>query len=71
VYVYCKDVDAAYRRALAAGATSIQEPKDQFYGDRSGGVKDAAGNSWWIGTHIEDVSAEEMGRRAAAYAPNC
>jgi uncharacterized glyoxalase superfamily protein PhnB len=39
------------------------EPADQFYGDRHGGVKDAAGNSWWVATHIEDVSEEEMARR--------
>lgn len=47
-------------------ATSIMEPADQFYGDRHGGVKDAAGNSWWVATHIEDVSEEEMARRMAA-----
>ena len=66
IYVYVDDCDAAYRRALEAGATSVMAPADQFYGDRSGGVKDASGNYWWIGTHIEDVSAEEMARRAAA-----
>ncbi len=65
-YLYLPDCDAAYRRALAAGATSIMEPADQFYGDRHGGVKDAAGNSWWVATHIEDVSEEEMARRMAA-----
>jgi Uncharacterized protein conserved in bacteria len=63
-YVYVPDCDAAYRKALAAGATSLQKPADQFYGDRHGGVTDAAGNQWWIGTHIEDVSPEEMERRA-------
>jgi PhnB protein len=63
LYVYVEDVDATYRRALQAGATSIAEPKDQFYGDRSGGVRDASGNVWWIGTHVEDVSPEEMERR--------
>jgi PhnB protein len=64
VYVYVKDTDAAYRRALDLGATSLMEPADQFYGDRNAGVKDAAGNSWWISTHIEDVSSEELERRA-------
>ena len=44
LYLYVPDVDAAYQRAIKAGATSIMEPADQFYGDRSGGVKDAAGN---------------------------
>jgi len=68
IYVYTEDVDAAYRRALEAGATSVSEPKDQFYGDRSAGVTDACGNQWWIGTHIEDMSEEELLRRyKAAY----
>lgn len=52
VHVYVKSVDESYQRALAAGAISISEPKDQPYGDRSAGVKDAQGNFWWIGTHI-------------------
>jgi PhnB protein len=55
IYVYTEDVDAVYQRALQAGATSVSEPKDQFYGDRSAGVTDACGNQWWIGTHIEDM----------------
>ncbi len=55
LYLYLEDVDAVYRRALQAGATSIMEPADQPYGDRSGGVKDAFGNIWYISTHIEDV----------------
>jgi PhnB protein len=55
-YVYVPDCDAVYRRALAAGATSISEPTDQPYGDRSGGVKDAFGNTWYIATHIKDVT---------------
>jgi PhnB protein len=56
-YLYVPDCDAVYRRALAAGATSIAEPADQTYGDRSGGVKDAFGNQWYIATHIKDVSS--------------
>ena len=63
LYVYVEDVDATYQRALQAGATSVSEPKDQFYGDRSAGVQDSCGNQWWIGTHIEDVSEEELLRR--------
>jgi PhnB protein len=55
-YLYVPDCDALYHRALAAGATSISEPKDQTYGDRSGGVKDAFGNQWYIATHIRDVA---------------
>lgn len=66
VYVYVDDVDATYQRAVAAGGKSLGEPKDQFYGDRSGGVEDPCGNSWWIATHIEDVSYEESDRRFAA-----
>jgi PhnB protein len=54
-YLYVPNVDAAYRQAVAAGATSFQEPTDQFYGDRSAGVKDAFGNTWYIATHIKDV----------------
>ncbi|MGC2245497.1 MAG: VOC family protein [Terriglobales bacterium] len=56
-YLYVPDCDMVYRRALAAGATSISEPTDQPYGDRSGGVKDAFGNQWYIATHFKDVSS--------------
>jgi PhnB protein len=62
--LYTDNADAVYRRALEAGATSIREPANQFYGDRSGGVKDPAGNHWWIATHIEDVPPEELKKRA-------
>lgn len=51
LHVYVPDADAAYQRALAAGATSVEEPVDQFYGDREAGVKDPTGNVWWIATH--------------------
>jgi len=54
-YLYVPDVDALYARALRAGATSISEPKDQSYGDRSAGVKDVFGNQWYIATHVKDV----------------
>lgn len=66
VYVYVADTDGAYARAVKAGAKSLMEPADQFYGDRNAGVQDAFGNTWWIGTHKEDVSAEEMQRRMIA-----
>jgi PhnB protein len=56
-YVYVPDCDAVYRRALQAGATSIAEPVDQPYGDRSGAVKDVFGNQWYIATHIKDVAS--------------
>ena len=66
INLYVPDTDALYHSAIAAGATSIREPADQFYGDRSGGVRDAGGNEWWMATHIEDVSQEEMERRMKA-----
>lgn len=62
-FLYVADVDATYRNAIEAGATSMMEPSDQFYGDRTAGVRDQFGNEWWIGTHIEDLSAEELHRR--------
>jgi uncharacterized glyoxalase superfamily protein PhnB len=64
LHMYVPDVDAVYADAIAAGAASLREPNDQFYGDRMAGVEDAAGNQWWIATHVEDVSPEEMRRRA-------
>lgn len=64
--VYVDDVDATYAKALENGATSLREPEDQFYGDRTGGVVDEQGNQWWISTHIEDVSEDELRRRMAA-----
>src|SRR2546426_5993292 len=64
--LYVTDTDATYRRALKAGATSMREPMDAFYGDRTAGVKDSFGNSWGIATHQEDVSREELERRAEA-----
>ena len=67
LYLYVENTDAVYRRALDAGAVSIMEPADQFYGDRNAGVKDPSGNLWWIATHIEDVSPEELARRATTH----
>jgi uncharacterized glyoxalase superfamily protein PhnB len=67
VYVYVPNVDETYKKALAAGATSSMEPADQFYGDRHGGVKDQWGNFWWIATRVEDLSREEVERRAREY----
>jgi len=55
-YLYVPDMEGVYRQALAAGATSFQEPTDQPYGDRNAGVKDAFGNKWYIATHIKDVT---------------
>lgn len=54
-------------RTLDASATSLKEPMDQFYGDRSGGVQDLCGNHWHIATHKEDVPPEELARCAEAF----
>jgi PhnB protein len=70
MYVYVEDTDAAYQRGLAEGATSLQEPADQFYGDRTAGVRDRFGNQWFIGTHLETISEEEMKRRNEEYLAN-
>ena len=64
VYLYTPDVDKVYKQAIKVGGTSLMEPSDQFYGDRSGGVRDPLGNTWWLGTHIEDVSDTELQQRA-------
>ncbi len=66
LYVYVPDVDAAYQRALDAGAKSLMPVANQDYGDRSGGFEDPAGNWWWVATHVEDVSTQEIQRRAQA-----
>ena len=66
IYLYVQDTDTVYHRALRAGATSLQAPTDQFYGDRSAGVKDPVGNQWFIATHQEDVPPDEMIKRARA-----
>lgn len=63
LYVYVEDTDATYKKALEAGGTSVMEPADMFYGDRNAGVVDPCGNSWWIATHFEDVSTEELKKR--------
>ena len=65
LYIYVPDVDATYKKAVNAGAKSEREPADQFYGDRVANVVDDNGTRWSFGTHIEDVSPEELSRRAA------
>jgi PhnB protein len=64
LYVYVNDADAVYKAAIAAKAEQVQPMKDQFYGDRSGAVKDRWGNTWWIATQKEKVEGEELERRA-------
>ena len=63
IYLYVPDCDTLYRQAIDAGGTSIMPPATMFYGDRHGGVTDPCGNQWWIATHVEDVSDDEMRRR--------
>ncbi len=63
LYYFVEDVDRVYQQALKAGAQSVQEPEDQFYGDRTAGVSDPLGNAWWLATHIEDPTPEEIARR--------
>jgi PhnB protein len=67
LYLYVEDVDAVYKKAVAAGGKSVMEPTNQFYGDRSAGVEDAFGNHWGIATHVEDVPMDELERRAQAF----
>jgi PhnB protein len=62
---YVDDVDATFTKALANGAKEVRAVQDQFYGDRSGQFEDPFGHRWSIATHVEDVSPEEMERRAA------
>ena len=67
LHVYVPDIDATYAKALEAGADSITDPADMFYGERSATVRDPVGNLWHIATHLEDVSLEEIARRATSY----
>ncbi len=67
ISVYVDDVDAVFARAIDAGASPVRKVEDQFYGDRSGQFEDPFGHRWNVATHVEDVSPEEMQRRAAAF----
>ena len=64
LHMYVDDVDAMYQRGIAAGGVTVREPTTTFYGERSAGVKDPGGNNWWLACHVEDVSNEEIIRRA-------
>ena len=66
ILLYVEDVDAVFNQAVAAGAKVQRPVADQFYGDRTGGVTDPFGHVWYVATHMEDVSPEEMRKRAAA-----
>ena len=63
LHIHVDNADELIQRAVKAGAKIVREPQDQFYGERSGTIKDPFGHHWNIGHHIEDVSTEEMQRR--------
>jgi PhnB protein len=67
IFVYVDDIDALYKQAIDAGATSLMEPDDMFWGDRFGSVQDPFGHSWTIATHVEDVSPAEMQKRSEEF----
>jgi PhnB protein len=64
LFTYVEDVDGVFSRAVQAGAATVQEPEDHFYGDRVAMFDDPFGHRWNIATHVEDVSPEEMEKRA-------
>ena len=70
VHLYVTDVDAAFKRAVDAGATETMPVADMFWGDRFAGVVDPFGHNWSIATHKEDLTPEEMDKRAAEYFKN-
>jgi PhnB protein len=63
LFLYVKNVDEAFARAVAAGATAEMPPKDMFWGDRYAKLADPFGHKWSLATHIEDISPKEMARR--------
>jgi PhnB protein len=67
IVLYVEDVDGLAKQAVAAGAKELRPIQDQFYGDRTGTFQDPFGHVWTICTHVEDVSPEEMERRAKAH----
>lgn len=71
LYLYVEDVDSLFNQAIAAGGKQIYPVDNKFYGDRSGGFADPFGYSWSIATHVEDVSEEEIQKRAAAEMKKC
>jgi PhnB protein len=60
--IYVMNCDAIYKKALSAGARTLQKPTDQFYGDRNARFEDPFGNEWSVTTHVKDVSVTEMKR---------
>jgi len=68
IHLYVKDVDGTARRAVDAGGELIRPVQNQFYGDRTGSVRDPFGHIWHLATHVEDVAPAEMSKRAAEMA---
>ena len=66
LFLYVRDVDAAFKRASNSGCKVLMEPTDMFWGDRFGKLEDPFGNQWSMATHTENVSPKELGRRAQA-----
>ena len=66
IMIYVDDVDTIFKQAIGAGGKEQKAVQDQFYGDRSGTLKDPFGHVWHVATHVEDVSPEEMEKRMAA-----
>jgi PhnB protein len=66
MHLYVEDVDATFPRAVAAGATVTKPVKDEFYGDRGGQVEDPFGHRWYVSTHKEDLTMEEIDKRREA-----
>jgi len=68
IMIYVDDVDTIFKQAIGAGGKEQKAVQDQFYGDRSGTLKDPFGHVWHVATHVEDVSPQEMEKRMAAAA---
>jgi len=66
-FVFTENVDAAWKRAVDAGAREIMPLADQFWGDRTGCVEDPFGHQWWLAQHIEDLTPEELQKNAEAF----
>jgi PhnB protein len=65
--VYVERVDEVFKSSVANGAKELQPVKDQFYGDRSGTLRDPFGHTWTIATHVEDIAPDEMRKRAEQF----
>ena len=67
LYHYVADCDATWKQAVAAGGEVVNEPMDMFYGDRTGAVKSPGGNVWWIATHKEELTTEQIQERTKSF----